>query len=194
MKRLLLILILTFSFQTLTKADDIRDFEIEGMSVGDSLLEIFSKEEIEGIDPTIYPDSDKFFELAIVSNKFDDYDQVTFGIKKNDKKYVIYSLVGDLYFNNEFLKCMKKKKEILKEVSSFFPTQKKTDYKYVYKNIDDGKSYAEITDFEFKRNDLVKIFCVNWTKETKEKRKFFDMLSVAAVTYEYQTWINDEAY
>ena len=38
MKRLLLILILTFSFQTLTKADDIRDFEIEGMSIGDSLL------------------------------------------------------------------------------------------------------------------------------------------------------------
>ena len=194
MKRLLLILILAFSFQTLSKADDITDFQIEGISIGDSLLEIFSKEEIEGIDPTIYPDSDKFYELAIVSNKFDDYNQVTFGIKKNDKKYVIYSLVGDLYFNYEFLKCMKKKKEILKEVSSFFPTQKKTDYKYVYKDIDDGKSYAQITDFKFKKNDLVKIFCVNWTKETKEKRKFFDMLSVAAVTYEYQNWINDEAY
>ena len=38
MKRLLLILILTLSFQTLSKADDIRDFEIEGISVGDSLL------------------------------------------------------------------------------------------------------------------------------------------------------------
>ena len=37
MKRLLLILILTFSFQTLAKADDIGDFEIEGMSIGDSL-------------------------------------------------------------------------------------------------------------------------------------------------------------
>ena len=41
MKRLLLILILTLSFQSLTKADDIRDFEIEGMSIGDSLLEYF---------------------------------------------------------------------------------------------------------------------------------------------------------
>ena len=43
MKRLLLILILTFSFQSLTKADDIRDFEIEGMSIGDSLLDYFLK-------------------------------------------------------------------------------------------------------------------------------------------------------
>jgi len=41
MKRLLLILILTFSYQTLTKADDISDFEIEGMSIGDSALDYF---------------------------------------------------------------------------------------------------------------------------------------------------------
>ena len=46
MKRLLLILILTFSFQTLTKADDIRDFEIGGMSIGDSLLKFMSVDEI----------------------------------------------------------------------------------------------------------------------------------------------------
>ena len=47
MKRLLLILILTFSFQSLTKADDIRDFEIEGMSIGDSLLDFMSITEIK---------------------------------------------------------------------------------------------------------------------------------------------------
>ena len=47
MKRLLLILILTLSFQTLSKADDIRDFEIEGMSIGDSLLDFFTEREIK---------------------------------------------------------------------------------------------------------------------------------------------------
>ena len=47
MKRLLLILILTLSFQSWTKADDIRDFEIEGMSIGDSLLDYFSKDKIQ---------------------------------------------------------------------------------------------------------------------------------------------------
>ena len=46
MKRLLLILILTLSFQSMTKADDIRDFEIEGISIGDSLLDYFTEEEI----------------------------------------------------------------------------------------------------------------------------------------------------
>ena len=46
MKKLLLILILTLSFQSWTKADDISDFEIEGMSIGDSLLELFTKKEL----------------------------------------------------------------------------------------------------------------------------------------------------
>ena len=42
MKRLLLVFILTLSFQSWTIADDIRDFQIEGMSIGDSALDYLS--------------------------------------------------------------------------------------------------------------------------------------------------------
>ena len=35
-----------FSFQSLAKADDIKDFQIEGVSIGDSLLDHFSKDQI----------------------------------------------------------------------------------------------------------------------------------------------------
>ena len=48
--------IFIFSFQYLTKADDIRDFEIEGISIGDSLLNFFSEEQImSNILPDAYP-------------------------------------------------------------------------------------------------------------------------------------------
>ena len=46
MERFLLIFILMLSFQTLTKADDISDFEIEGISIGDSLFDYYSKKEL----------------------------------------------------------------------------------------------------------------------------------------------------
>ena len=42
MKKLLAIIILSLCFITPSQADDIRDFQIEGMSVGDSLLDYFS--------------------------------------------------------------------------------------------------------------------------------------------------------
>ena len=47
MRVFIAVLVLIFSFQSLSKADDIRDFEIEGMSIGDSLLDYFSEDEIK---------------------------------------------------------------------------------------------------------------------------------------------------
>ena len=57
MRIFLSVLILIFSFQSLTKADDIRDFEIEGISIGDSLLDHFSIARINkaGISPRKCP-------------------------------------------------------------------------------------------------------------------------------------------
>jgi len=46
MKKFLAILILIFTLQTPSLADDIRDFQIEGMSVGDSLLDYMTEDEI----------------------------------------------------------------------------------------------------------------------------------------------------
>jgi len=47
MRVFIAVLVLIFSLQSWTKADDIRDFEIEGISVGDSLFDHFSEKEIE---------------------------------------------------------------------------------------------------------------------------------------------------
>ena len=70
MKRLLLILILTLSLQTLVKSDDIRDFQIEGISIGDSALDFFSEDEIlKNIRKGAYEGSDgKFYDSGIKKN------------------------------------------------------------------------------------------------------------------------------
>mgnify|MGYP000722043315 CR=1 FL=1 len=46
MRVFIIVLVLIFSLQSWTKADDIRDFQIEGMSIGDSLLDYFNEDEI----------------------------------------------------------------------------------------------------------------------------------------------------
>ena len=47
MRIILIVFILIFNSQSWTKADDIRDFEIEGMSIGDSALNFFSETDIK---------------------------------------------------------------------------------------------------------------------------------------------------
>ena len=49
-----MILLLVLNFQTSSKADDIRNFEIEGMSIGDSMLKFMSKNEILKIQRNVF--------------------------------------------------------------------------------------------------------------------------------------------
>ena len=94
--------LLLFSFQTSSWADDIRDFQIEGMGIGDSLLDYFSENEIKGWHKTLYPASKKFhqIEAGASNSSFELYDDVGFHIKSNDKKYIIASLKGAKFFKN----------------------------------------------------------------------------------------------
>ena len=47
MKKLLAIIVLSLCFITPSQADDIKDFQIEGISIGDSLLDVMSVNEIK---------------------------------------------------------------------------------------------------------------------------------------------------
>ena len=51
MKKFLGIIILSLCFISSVQADDIRDFQIEGISVGDSLLNFYSEKKIKKHDP-----------------------------------------------------------------------------------------------------------------------------------------------
>ena len=44
--KIFILILLIFNIQSWTKADDIRDFQIEGISIGDSLLDHMTKKEI----------------------------------------------------------------------------------------------------------------------------------------------------
>ena len=77
MKKFLAILILVFTLQTPSQADDIRDFQIDGISIEDSALDYFKEKEIKSITKTKYPGDDKFYKIELPS-KHDTYETVGF--------------------------------------------------------------------------------------------------------------------
>ena len=84
-KRFLLILVLIFSLQSWTKADDISDFEIEGMSIGDKIFQFIKKSDI--IDNGNYNPDSKFFEVEY-KGMLSAYDHLTLHIIRNDPSYL----------------------------------------------------------------------------------------------------------
>ena len=194
MNRLILILILTFSFQSWTKADDLRDFEIGGISVGDSLLDHFSKEKIlEELNSSftyIYKDN-KFADMAI-GNYFD----LGVVIKPNDKNFKIYKISGRIFCKDDFNICLSKKKEIVSELINFFgnkATPDTFDSAHGYDKTGNSKSYATV--FSFKTHeDLVRVVATNWSQKLTEEKQWGDNLKIEIFLKEFVTFMENEAY
>ena len=88
MKKLFIIIIIFISFQSLSKADDISDFQIEGISIGDSALDHFSKKEIDDQASNGNYKSKKFKYVTLESDKFKIYDDIQIHYLGYYKKWI----------------------------------------------------------------------------------------------------------
>ena len=189
MKRLLTILILILTFQTPSQADDIRDFQIEGMSVGDSLLDYFKEEEIKKAQKNSYDYSNKFIDFwvpAKIKNK-NDYDRVSIVNKKYDSKYIIYGVTASKNLTNNFEICLQLKKEVVDELSSMFVNAKKKNTgKEKHPADKTGKSFAYSTIF-YIGDGYVKIACFDFYDNNPDN--WFDEFRVDIVTEEFGNFL-----
>ena len=194
MKKILTISILYISLIISLQADDISDFQIEGMSIGDSLLDYFSEEEIKNFYRDDFPGSKKFYQLTIRSSKLKIFDALTNGFKSSDKNYIIYSLGGALQFPNDIDGCLKKKDEIFYEIKELFSEVSKNK-SYTRKQDEDttGESKFHSTDFTFYSGESVRIMCIDFGNKF-EQNGYIDNLRVFINSTEYRKWINEEAY
>ena len=93
MRIILSVIIVLLNIQSWTKADDIRQIEIEGMSIGNNLLDHVSLERIKSRQTHYYPKSKKYIGyMRIKETSF--YDQVAVRVIDGDKHYKIASISG----------------------------------------------------------------------------------------------------
>ena len=194
MKKFLAILILILTVQTPSQADDIRDFQIEGMSIGDSLLDYFSEDKINAEAEAIYPSSDKFLAVTFRNlPKFKFYDGVQFNYKKNDGKYIILGFNGQRYYN-DIKECKKEYKKAVKKLSEAFSNAKKYDqgrreHAGLAEAGNKGNFYFR-TLFVFESGAAAAVVCYDWKEESDRQ----DGLGIYLNTNEYLDFIENEAY
>ena len=193
MNRLLLILILILSFHSGSKADDISDFQIEGMSIGDSALDYFSKSKIKKAKKytcknKVYKNCEMFTARMDSIGIYTGDIQLNF--KKNDLNFIIYAISGTVRFINDIKNCYPKKKVVSQELESLFPNAKKKNNKKSHAGDKTGKSKTDTTIFYLPDGSIVSVACYDWSK----KMKFNDHLRVSIVSKEYKDWLNNKAY
>ena len=167
MKRLLLILILTFSFQSLTKADDISDFQIEGMSIGDSALDYYT---LSVIKNKKISSSNKKIKIDRVqfNDNYKDYSDVQLWWFRDDKNYTLVGLSGEIMFDNEIEKCKIKQKKISLELEkSFNISSRKQTTENMHDITKKSMTYHHI--FDLNEGDRILIQCYYMSKQLKDK-------------------------
>jgi len=195
MKKLLAILVLIlFTFQTPAWADDITDFQIEGMSVGDSLLDYFSEKEITNQDTFFYKNK-KFAIAAFEKSSFEIYDAVQFTYKPKDKKYKIYAVESFLFFKN-FNDCYKKKDEIVSELSEFFKNDATEVNEGTKAHDYDKTGNSKVTSyyFYFNAGGFCDVGCYDWSEKLTKERGWDDELRITIASKEFEKFLSDEPF
>ena len=196
MRVFIIVLILIFSFQSWTKADDIRELEIEGISIGDNALDFFSKDIIDE-NTSFYTNSKKFFRTTVTPDN-NEFNSIQMHIK-NDDKYIVYSIAGLIYYQrtDPKKKCEDMRSKIVGDISTILNNAKKSKIeKDFVPNDETGKSYGEAIYFDFKDDysEYVKVGCVFYGDEFFKKKNWPNHLRLALTSSEFHYWLKDEAH
>ena len=190
MKKLLAIIVLSLCFITPSQADDIRDFQVEGMSVGDSFLNYMTKREIKSSKRN-YVKNKRYYVVGY-GKGLDVFESVDVYLKTGDKNYIIKSISGTIFLN--FKDCTIKKKEVVRDIQNLFPNTTPTHGKSGHSFDKSGKSIVDQTGFLLKNNDPnddhIRVECIDWSKKF-EKKRWKDNISVTAYSKEVLQWFLD---
>ena len=162
MRVFIAVLFLIYSLNSFAKADDVRDFQLESMSIGDSLLDFFNKNEIINHNIDKNTENNQFDRILVfsksnplnekysaISANLNTYDAMHIFIKRNDNKYIIQGIEGMLNFEFNFSECLKKKDKIEKSISEIFiNSEKKTRDNHSHPADKTGKSKTYATFIE----------------------------------------------
>ena len=187
MRVFLAVLVLIFSLQSWTKADDISDFEIEGMSIGDSLLDYMTIDEIKQNTLKYWTDKRKYYVVAKIDN-LKLFEQVELYIKTNDKNYEIKTILAG-FFIDDLNTCFKRKKKIEEDIGSLFSGLKKLVDTKSNEADTTGNSTQYITQYNFDSRNHIRIECVKWSNEMKKDSNYNDSLNLVAMTDEIWNWV-----
>ena len=175
---------------TPSQADDIQDFQIEGISIGDSLLDYFSEEELKKYKrKTAF--KDKTYSRYLIKNHKNHsklFGALRIYTKSSDKTYQIYALAGMLQYPDNYEGCLKELKTVVNDIDNLLADNKnfnkKGPQKIKLRQDKSKKSFKKEYRYIFETGDKIVANCMNWS----DRMRFSDMLDVSIAFEEYIKW------
>ena len=185
--------LILFSFSAPSFSSDISEFQIEGISIGESLLDYMSEEKIKTeIKKTryMYTYLNEDFGEVYLHEELQTYDYMSFFVKPNDEKFLIYEVRGIISYIEDLNGCHKKQNEIVEEISKIFEDAKKSEKSFKSRHDPSGKSTKDKVKFTFNSGDEIQVVCSNWEENLRIKNNWGEGISVIISTNEVLNWLS----
>ena len=185
MRIFITVLVLIFSLQSWTKADEIGDFQIEQLSVGDSLLDHFSEEKIEGFEKVKDFKDKKYTGIKIFDHGT--FEEIQIMYKTNDNYKTIEGISAIKDFDNNLNACKNERKSTINELKIIFKNAKlhgPKKKKHIKQS--EWEGYA----FIFKSGDMAILACYY----SKKDKDYLDHMRVSLRKGDYDHWLVNKAY
>ena len=204
MKKLLLLLFSLFFINSpAVLADEftyeeekLRNFEVLGMSIGDSLLDFMSEINIfDAIEKhkssTRYShlkEPHKFLEITVPKQEDYLYDGAEVFIKNTmPRDYTIYGIRGYRYYIEDFDACIKRRNQIVEILTDFFP-----DAETGSKVAEENKSITDTFSIGYKaKNRLIDVACSDLDEAYRLKNNLREGLTFVIRNKEFSDWALD---
>ena len=188
MKKLYYIIIIVFVTASHSIADNLKDFEIEGVSIGESLLDYATEEEINSIKSGINYKTDKYVTYRFEEiHELKQYEKLNVSVKKGDEKFTIVGISG-IYYYKTLEECNSLKKEIQSHIKKEFKINDSQITKYPSADDKTGKSMIYgIQNYlkPYPSLESININCYDFTKESLMNAN----LKVSVFTHEFADFI-----
>ena len=172
-------------------ADDISDFQIGGMSIGDSLLDYFSDKNIKKKSIN-WNNKNKTYKQFLSTKSYNLYDTVVFSYLGKDKNYIIQEIAGRK--NIDIKSCIKLQLEIVKQIEKLIPSAKKNDLgTRNYRGDKSKKSKITIVNFNTGQG-LIQVGCYDFSDKITKERKFIDGINVSIGSKQFMEWQKSGAF
>ena len=192
-KNFIILFFITLFFSSNCLSNDIKDFEIAGISLGQSLLEYVDENKISSLKSESQYPNDKYIRYTVTKIlSIKDYDVMNVLIKKNDPNYIIESISAGVAYN-ELEECLSLKKEIQNDIESIFDANEKQDTEFPSKQDPTGDSTVYGVQYYTKpypSNEGLSVNCYHMTKKIDIQR----LLRVTVNSEEYAYFLVNEAY
>jgi len=191
------------------KKDDISDFQIEGISIGDSLLDYMTEDyilkEIERTKDTYLnlKKPNKYAEVYSnnrLDNNLTTFEYLSFYVKNNatnnyitnkNEKFTILGIRGFTRYVEDFESCMQKRDEIVEILSKMFPNRQKTKVFFEHGLDPSGNSIVDEISFNFDLGGEIEAECIDFEETFRIKNNYSEGFGVGIKSGEVKSWMSN---